>query len=38
MQEVVQDMPGGDVEHAPRHLFATVEAGMREEVLKSNAP
>jgi len=29
---------GGDMEHTPRHLFAMVEAGMREEALKSNAP
>lgn len=27
-----------DMDHSPRHLFALVEAGRREEVLRSNTP
>ncbi len=29
---------GPDMDHTPRHLFAMIAAGMREEVLKSNTP
>lgn len=29
---------GPDMEHTPRQLFAMIEAGMREEVLRSNTP
>lgn len=29
---------GADMDHTPRHLFAMINAGMREEVLRSNAP
>jgi heterodisulfide reductase subunit C len=29
---------GPDMEHTPRHLFAMIEAGMRDEVLRSNTP
>lgn len=29
---------GPDMEHTPRHLFAMIRAGMREEVLRSNTP
>jgi len=29
---------GPDMEHSPRQLFAMIEAGMREEVLRSNTP
>lgn len=29
---------GPDMEHTPRQLFAMIEAGMKDEVLRSNAP
>lgn len=29
---------GADMEHSPRKIFAMIEAGMREEVLRSNTP
>ena len=29
---------GADMDHTPRHLFAMISAGMREEVLRSNTP
>ncbi|MEA3335329.1 MAG: 4Fe-4S dicluster domain-containing protein [Chloroflexota bacterium] len=29
---------GPDMDHTPRKLFAMIEAGMREDVLRSNAP
>jgi heterodisulfide reductase subunit C len=29
---------GADMDHTPRQLFAMINAGMREEVLRSNAP
>ena len=29
---------GPDMEHTPRHLFAMIRAGMKEEVLRSNTP
>jgi len=29
---------GKDMEHSPRKLFALIEAGMKEDVLKSNTP
>ncbi len=29
---------GADMDHTPRHIFAMVRAGMREEVLSSNTP
>jgi len=29
---------GEDMEHTPRRLFAMIEAGMRDEVLRSNTP
>ncbi len=29
---------GPDMEHTPRQIFAMIEAGMREEVLRSNTP
>ena len=29
---------GPDMEHTPRQLFAMIEAGMKEEVLRSNTP
>jgi heterodisulfide reductase subunit C len=29
---------GPDMDHSPRKIFAMIEAGMREEVLKSNTP
>ena len=29
---------GDDMDHTPRHLFAMINAGMRDEVLRSNTP